>query len=175
MPLIKLRCSTARKASSFVINLRRYRATIWSRMGIFKRLFNSPPRTLTVHDIGPDGSATYEYVVGRDISTEDVAQWADNGNLYVLHAYEDGVKNKFFCRRSQWIESRQQLIDIDDNFTAESRFAAGLRYVQGEGGSKDTARALRLFEAAAAEGHAGAQHNLGVMYAKGDGVQRDLV
>jgi TPR repeat protein len=38
----------------------------------------------------------------------------------------------------------------------------------------DTAKAVQRWEQAAEQGHAEAQHNLGICYAKGEGVKLDM-
>ena len=48
-------------------------------------------------------------------------------------------------------------------------------YVNGRGVLKDEAEAVRWYRLAAEQGHAGAQYNLGLMHAKGEGVLKDSV
>jgi TPR repeat protein len=48
-------------------------------------------------------------------------------------------------------------------------------YDQGQGVTQDYIPAARLFGLAAAQGHARAQYNLGVMYDQGQGVTKDTV
>ena len=57
---------------------------------------------------------------------------------------------------------------------ASARFALGNLYREGKGGvARDDKKAFELFHAAAEQGHAGAQFNLGAMYGNGVGVPRD--
>ena len=50
----------------------------------------------------------------------------------------------------------------------------GLLYQNGEGVTKDLAKAVELYQKAADQGNAGAQNNLGVLYQNGEGVPKDL-
>jgi TPR repeat protein len=56
---------------------------------------------------------------------------------------------------------------------AEAQFNLGVRYVTGEGVSKDHAQAVAWFRRAAELGDAEAQRSLGVMYGTGKGVAQD--
>ena len=55
-----------------------------------------------------------------------------------------------------------------------SQFQLGVSYCTGRGVEKDLGEAARWYEAAAASGHALAQHNLGIMLTKGMGVEQDV-
>ena len=46
-------------------------------------------------------------------------------------------------------------------------------YANGEGVSKDSTKAVELFQKSAEQGNVDAQNNLGVMYYAGEGVPRD--
>jgi uncharacterized protein len=48
-------------------------------------------------------------------------------------------------------------------------------YEKGEGVQRDDSEALRWCVAAAEQGHAGSQNNLGVRYETGEGVTKDIV
>lgn len=63
-----------------------------------------------------------------------------------------------------------------DAGSAEGAHRLALVYAQGLAGTpRDEARALQLFEKAAAAGHLRAQINLGILYMRGQGVPRDLL
>lgn len=63
-----------------------------------------------------------------------------------------------------------------DAGSAEGAHRLALVYAQGLAGTpRDEARALQLFEKAAAAGHVRAQINLGILYMRGQGVPRDLM
>ena len=54
------------------------------------------------------------------------------------------------------------------------KFVVGVCYKIGHGGvAQDYAEAARLYRLAAAQGHAGAQNNLGGMFDHGQGVAKD--
>ena len=56
---------------------------------------------------------------------------------------------------------------------ANAQFKLGHAYSIGQGVSKDYAKALKWYRAAASQGHARAQFNLGAAYANGSGVKAD--
>jgi uncharacterized protein len=63
-----------------------------------------------------------------------------------------------------------------DAGSAEGAHRLALVFAQGDGGTpRNDARAVELFERAAAKGHRRAQLNLGTLYLRGQGVPRDLV
>jgi TPR repeat protein len=63
-----------------------------------------------------------------------------------------------------------------DAGSSEGAHRLALVYAQGLAGTpRDEVRALQLFQKAAAAGHTRAQINLGILYMRGLGVQRDLV
>jgi TPR repeat protein len=63
-----------------------------------------------------------------------------------------------------------------DAGSSEGAHRLAIVYAQGLAGTpRDEARALQLFERAAAAGHTRAQINLGILYLRGLGVQRDVV
>ena len=60
--------------------------------------------------------------------------------------------------------------------SSEGAHRLAIVYAQGLAGTpRDEARALQLFERAASAGHTRAQINLGILYLRGLGVQRDVV
>ena len=72
-------------------------------------------RTLTVHETGPDGSSTYQLVIGEDISVEDAeALIARSGGteVYAMHRYENGKKVESFVSRSFYNQLREAIEDI---------------------------------------------------------------
>ena len=63
-----------------------------------------------------------------------------------------------------------------DAGSAEGQHRLALVFINGDAGVPPNAtRAVELFEKAAAQGHRRAQLNLGTLYFRGQGVQRDLV
>ncbi len=62
------------------------------------------------------------------------------------------------------------LTELDDPV---GQYVLALMYLNGEGVAVDDAKALRLFQASAEQGHAAAQYNLGNLYLAGQGVVRD--
>src|SRR5438477_311476 len=57
--------------------------------------------------------------------------------------------------------------------SAEQLFELGQKYALGEGLVKDEKKAVELYQQAANQGYAKAQHNLGVCYENGKGVAKD--
>lgn len=63
-----------------------------------------------------------------------------------------------------------------DAGSAEGQHRLALVFVTGDAGvARNPARAVELFEKAAAQGHRRAQLNIGTLYFRGQGVQRDLI
>lgn len=58
---------------------------------------------------------------------------------------------------------------------AQAQYELGRRYAEGEGVSKDAAKAMEWWNRAAEQGNADAQHRLGVAYHLGEGVKQDLI
>ena len=58
---------------------------------------------------------------------------------------------------------------------SSGQFVLAAKYYSGLEVPQDTARAIALWEQAAAQGHAKAQHYLGELYLRGDGVTQDKV
>lgn len=78
--------------------------------------------------------------------------------------------------RGRTAEALQSLQRAADAGSAEGAHRLGLVYAEGLGGTpRDDARALALFEKAAAAGHHRAQINVGTLYFRGQGAPRDLV
>ena len=78
--------------------------------------------------------------------------------------------------RGQQREGMHLIQQSADAGSAEGEHRLALAYAQGDGGTpRNEARALELFERAAAKGHRRAQLNLGTLYLRGQGVPRDLV
>lgn len=99
-------------------------------------------------------------------------------------------------------EGAQQYLELIEGVRegdAKSQTTLGWMYLRGDGGVKDDAEALRLFQKAADQGHAGAKHNLalmedikkyrkaayqgdvyaqhalGMMHSRGDGMPKDFI
>jgi TPR repeat protein len=78
--------------------------------------------------------------------------------------------------RGRTPEALQALQRAADSGSAEGAHRLALVYAEGTGGTpRNDARALELFEKAAATGHRRAQINLGTLYYRGQGTQRDLI
>jgi len=78
--------------------------------------------------------------------------------------------------RGRTPEALQALQRAADAGSAEGAHRLALVFAQGTGGTpRDDARALALFEKAAAAGHHRAQINVGTLYFRGQGTPRDLV
>ncbi|HEV8552721.1 MAG TPA: tetratricopeptide repeat-containing serine protease family protein [Casimicrobiaceae bacterium] len=57
---------------------------------------------------------------------------------------------------------------------ADAQFNLGVMYANGEGVSKDAAKAVEWYQKAATQGDADAQLNLGAMYLRGEGVPKEV-
>lgn len=78
--------------------------------------------------------------------------------------------------RGRTAEALQAFQRASDAGSAEGAHRLALIFAQGTGGTpRDDARALALFEKAAAAGHHRAQINAGTLYFRGQGTPRDLV
>ena len=78
--------------------------------------------------------------------------------------------------RGKTPEALQALQRAADAGSAEGAHRLALVFAEGTGGTpRDDARALALFEKAAAAGHHRAQINAGTLYFRGQGTPRDLV
>jgi TPR repeat protein len=78
--------------------------------------------------------------------------------------------------RGRTQEALQALQRASDAGSAEGAHRLALIYAEGIGGTpRNDARALELFEKAAAAGHTRAQINAGTLYFRGQGTPRDLV
>jgi TPR repeat protein len=78
--------------------------------------------------------------------------------------------------RGRTAEALQALQHAADAGSAEGAHRLALVFAEGTGGTpRDDARALALFEKAAAAGHHRAQINVGTLYFRGQGTPRDLV
>jgi len=78
--------------------------------------------------------------------------------------------------RGRTAEALQSFQRAANAGSAEGAHRLALVYAEGTGGTpRDDARALALFEQAAAAGHHRAQINLGTLYFRGQGTPRDLV
>ena len=70
--------------------------------------------------------------------------------------------------------SADELEDAANNGDAEAQFEMAVRYEQGQGVTKDFARAIGWYRKAAEGGHAEAQSTLGWFYQNGQGVEQDI-
>lgn len=78
--------------------------------------------------------------------------------------------------RGRMPEAMQALQRAADSGSAEGAHRLALVYAEGTGGTpRNDAKALELFEKAAAAGHRRAQINVGTLYYRGQGTQRDLI
>lgn len=81
-------------------------------MSIFGR---SKPKSVVAHILHPDkGYVQQTYVVGRHISEDTVAKFADNGHLYLIVHLEQGEPKTIACKRELWNEAKARYDQIDD-------------------------------------------------------------
>ncbi len=75
----------------------------------------------------------------------------------------------FLCAKPAWSQT------LDDTESVVQAYEKGLNYYLGRGVPQNSQRAAAFFEQAAnTQNHSAAQFNLGVLYERGEGVQKDL-
>ncbi len=70
-------------------------------------------------------------------------------------------------------KSVSQQANLAKDSQSESLYTLGLKYLDGHGVKKNTAKAYRLFKQAANRGYPRAEYQLGILYRDGNGVARD--
>lgn len=82
---------------------------------------------LIVHDTGPDGSSTYELVIGRDIDPKLAEQLISvNGgtDVYTIHVYEAGERSERFVPKDAYLMMKEAMDGIPPVPTVEENIAA---------------------------------------------------
>lgn len=110
---------------------------------------------------------------------EDIFARAENGDYnaqcYVGHLYLSGKGvEQNFQKARYWY---QRVIDqegADAKIVAHAHLVLGVLFNSGKGGKTCHQTAKTCFETAARQGYTDAHINLGLMYAKGIGVEKDL-
>ncbi|MGB4115378.1 MAG: hypothetical protein WBK51_02390 [Polaromonas sp.] len=85
-------------------------------MGVFDIFRSSIPsqRQVTAHLLDPKtGHTTQEWIVGKDVDAETIAQFAEDGNLYIAIAYRSGEPTLTVVNRAKWISARMEFDAID--------------------------------------------------------------
>lgn len=111
--------------------------------------------------------------------TMEILSRAENGDYnaqcYLGHLYLSGKGGEQdFEKARYWY---QRVIDqegADAKIVAHAHLVLGVLFNSGKGGKTCHKTALRCFETAAKQGYTDAHINLGLMYAKGIGVAKDL-
>ena len=74
--------------------------SILSMLGIFGK---KVPSSVTAHILDPNtGYSKQTWTVGQQISREAVEKLSENGNIFVLVAYEAGTPKQTICRSDIW-------------------------------------------------------------------------
>jgi hypothetical protein len=85
----------------------------------YQRSFMAPARAATescrVHILDPmHGLRVETWVVGEQVKRETYNKFKDqNGNIYMVVAYEKGEPNTMVVAKSMWVQVAQQFADID--------------------------------------------------------------
>jgi TPR repeat protein len=98
-----------------------------------------------------------------------------NAQCYIGHMYLSGkgVRQDFEKAR-YWYQRVINQVGADAKIVAHANLVLGVLFNSGKGGKQCYKTAMQYFEIAAQQGYTDAHINIGLMYAKGLGVQRDL-
>jgi hypothetical protein len=123
-------------------------------------------------DVAPPLRAAVAAYRAGDLTTAEARLRA----LAVTNADAEAWLGAVLLDRGRTAEALQALQRAADAGSAEGAHRLALVFAEGTGGTpRDDARALALFEKAAAAGHHRAQINVGTLYFRGQGTPRDLV
>jgi hypothetical protein len=73
---------------------------------------------VVAHVLDPiNGYSNRELTVGKDIDADIVRRLGENGEVFLIVAYEVGVPSAILCSRAQWlrIRARQDAVDRADD------------------------------------------------------------
>jgi hypothetical protein len=119
-------------------------------------------------------------VGGDDTGESDIDVISVNAVIPLRKTTRSKQASKRSDRARQAAESvteRSQTLTLQKSTTgptgANAQFKLGHAYSIGQGVSKDYAKALKWYRAAASQGHARAQFDLGAAYANGTGIKAD--
>ena len=134
---------------------------------------------------GEQGHAPAQYMLGAMMNNGQGGPTDPEGGFgWIRKAAESGDASAQFEMAQSLRQGRGVKMDLQAAFHAydaagrqkhaDALFHAGLMIATGEGfDGPDPARAENYYQLAAMDGHDGAAHNLGIMFAKGNGVQQD--
>ena len=87
--------------------------SLWSALA--RRTFGSDGRVVA-HILDPvTGYSNRDLQVGKDIDADTVRRLGENGEVFVVVAYDGGAPTATICKRAQWLRARakQDAIDRD--------------------------------------------------------------
>jgi uncharacterized protein len=98
-----------------------------------------------------------------------------NAQCFIGHLYLTGkgvVQD--FAKARYWYKRVRDQQGADAKIVAHANLVLGVLYNSGKGGKQCYQTAMQCFEIAAQQGYTDAHINIGLMYAKGLGVKKDL-
>ena len=98
-----------------------------------------------------------------------------NAQCYIGHMYLSGKGvQQDFEKARYWYERVRDQVGADAKIVAHANLVLGVLFNSGKGGKQCSTTAMQCFMNAAQQGYTDAHINIGLMYAKGIGVQKDL-
>jgi hypothetical protein len=90
-----------------------------SIFGIFGRKI---PSSVTAHILDPNtGYSKQTWTVGQHVPRETVEKLSEDGNIFVVVAYEAGTPKQMICRRDIWNQTKAQFESIEATGQASMR------------------------------------------------------
>lgn len=91
-------------------------------MRLFGLFGNKPLSSVTAHILDPNaGYSKQTWVVGQHVPREAVEELSEDGNIFVVVAYEAGKPKQMICRRDIWNQTKEQFEGIETAGEASMR------------------------------------------------------
>lgn len=92
-----------------------------NHMSLWKTLFGNTggaeepgPNTVVAHILDPNsGYRQQKWLVGRQLSQEVVDRLGENGEVFVVIAYEGGKPKSTVCKKAIWLQTKAQFEAIE--------------------------------------------------------------
>lgn len=90
----------------------------WEKMqkgeeGVFK-VVKQGGQSVTAHILDPKTGYTQEmWMAGEHIKLEDIEQWSENGNIFVLDYYDKGIPQRMVVSRLNWNMAKAHYDQVD--------------------------------------------------------------